>query len=372
MKNIKLLLATAVIGLLTPAASAQSLALPQTNFELIQSIQDQSSRVWVLGAFTNSVTLGTNTFTSRGQRDVLLMQYSPAGVVNWAATIGGIYDDVYSTGYVPGGVRMSVQSNTCVVAGYERSSLTVVDGGKVTNTTAYNAGNKVEGGDGFLLNFNSVGQLVWKASVTSTSAGDEGQFTAIDNSGNVYWAGVYNGCCPTQGGATVTDGVGGSTSITSPSFGTGFLIKFNSAGAYQWSAKCYSRDANFDGGVAVDNAGSVFVVGYSRASSSGTATTLVDAGGNVRSVANGGFQSTFLAKFTSNGIYQWSLSTPGSPDSVNYVGYNALIAATNGDVFLAGTYNTVGLSFGGQSPQLPVPNAQDGFVGCINSSVEID
>ena len=345
---------------------AQSLPLPQANFELIQAIQDQSSRVWVLGAFTNSVTLGTNTFTSRGLRDVLLAQYSPAGVVNWAATIGGVYDDVYTTGYVPGAVRMSVQSNICVVAGVENSSLAVVDGGEATNTTAYSGG-----GDGFLLNFNSAGSLVWKASVTGTSAGDGGQFTAIDNSGNVYWVGAYNGCCPIQGGATVTDGIGGSTSITSPSYGTGFLIKFNSAGAYQWSAKCYSRDASFEGGVAVDNAGSVFVAGYSRAGSSGAATTLVDAEGNVRSVANGGYQSTFLAKFTSNGIYQWSLSTPGSPDSVTYVGYNTLIAATNGDVFLAGTYNTVGLNFGGQSPQLPVPNGQDGFAGCISSSGQV-
>ena len=200
---------------------------------------------------------------------------------------------------------------------------------------------------------------------------DGGQFTAIDNSGNVYWVGAYNGCCPTQGGATVTDGVGGSTSLTTPSFATGFLIKFNSVGAYQWSAKCYSRDADFQRGVAVDNAGSVFVAGGSRANSSGTATTLVDAGGNVRSVANGGYQSTFLAKFNSNGIYQWSLSTPGSPDSVTYVGYNALIASTNGDVFLAGTYNTVGLNFGGQSPQLPAPNGQDGFVGCISSSGQV-
>src|ERR1019366_6743255 len=109
-----------------------------------------------------------------------------------------------------------------------------------TNTTAYSGGS-----DGFLLNFNSAGSLVWKASITGTSAGDGGQFTAIDNSGNVYWVGAYNGCCPTQGGATVTDGVGGSTSVTSPSFSTGFLIKFSSAGAYQWSAKCYSRDADF-------------------------------------------------------------------------------------------------------------------------------
>ena len=350
---------------------AQSLLLPQANFELIQAIQDQSSRVWVLGAFTNNVTVGTKTFTSRGQRDVLLIQYSPAGFVNWAATIGGIYDDVYTTGYVPGAVRMSVQSNTCVVAGWENASLTVVDGLNATTSTAYNAGNKTQGSDGYLLKFNSAGSLVWKASITGTSAGDGGQFAAIDNSGNVYWVGSYNGCCPTQGGATVTDGVGGATGITSPSFGTGFLIKFNSAGAYQWSAKCYSRDADFQGGVTVDNAGSVFVAGYSRANSSGTATTLIDAGGNVQSVANGGIQSTFLAKFTSNGIYQWSLSTPGGPDGVNYVGYNALSAATNGDVFLAGTYNTVGLNFGGQSPQLPVPSGQDGFVGCINSNGQV-
>jgi hypothetical protein len=352
-------------------ASAQSLPLPPTNFELIQAIQDQASLIWVLGAFTNNVTLGTNTFTSRGQRDVLLIQYSPAGVVNWAATIGGIYDDVYTTGYVPGSIRMSVQSNRCVVAGWEHSSLTVVDGVKVTNNAAFNAGNPAGGTDGFLLRFNSAGQLVWKASVTGTSGGDGGQFTAIDDSGNVYWAGEYNGCCPTQGGATVTDGVGGSTSLTTPSFSTGFLIKFNSAGAYQWSAKCYNRDASFEAGVAVDNAGSVFVAGNSRAGSSGTATTLVDAAGNVRSVSNGGYQSTFVAKFTSDGIYQWSLSTPGSPDSVTYVGYNSLIAATNGDVFLAGTYNTVGLNFGGQSPQLPVPSGQDGFVGCISSSGQV-
>ena len=349
-------------------AGSQSLLLPPTNFELIQAIQDQVSRIWVLGAFSNSVTVGTNTFTSRGQRDVVLIQYSQAGVVNWAATIGGVYDDVYTTGYVPGAVRMTVQSNICVVAGFENSSLTVVDGINATNNTAYNAGNKTEGSDGYLLTFNSAGSLVWKASVTGTSATDGGQFTAIDSSGNVYWAGTYNGCCPAQGGATVTDGLGSSTSITTPSYGTGFLIKFSSAGAYQWSAKCYSRDASFESGVAVDNAGSVLVAGYSRAISSGTATTLVDAGGNIQSVANGGVQSTFLAKFTSNGIYQWSLSTPGGPDNVGYVGYSALTAATNGDVFVAGTYNTVGLNFGGQSPQLPVPNGQDGFVGCISSS----
>ena len=289
-------------------ANAQSLPLPQANFELIQAIQDQSSHVWVLGAFTNSVTLGTNTFTSRGQRDALLVQYSPAGVVNWAATIGGVYDDVGTTGYVPWGIRMSVQSNMCVIAGWERSSLTVVDGGKVTSTTAYDAGNQVREGvsDGFLLHFNSAGQLLWKASVTGISATDGGQSTAIDNSGNVYWAGLFNGCCPSQGSATVTDGLGSSTSITTSSFGTGFLIKFNSSGAYQWSAKCYNRDASFEYGVAVDNAGAVFVAGNSRSSSSGAATTLVDAGGNVQSVANGGYQSTFLAKFSSSGIYEWA------------------------------------------------------------------
>ena len=150
------------VGMLTfelyEIVQAQSLPLPQANFELIQAIQDQANRVWVLGAFSNSVTVGTNTFTSRGQRDVLLIQYSPAGVVNWAATIGAIYDD--------SAVRMSVQSNVCVVAGFENSSLTVVDGVKATNTTAYSGG-----GDGFLLNFSSAGSLIWKASVTGTSAG---------------------------------------------------------------------------------------------------------------------------------------------------------------------------------------------------------
>src|SRR5438874_1501830 len=80
------------------------------------------------------------------------------------------------------------------------------------------------------------------------------------------------------------------------------------------------------------------VAGYSRSWSSGTATTLIDAGGTTRSVTNPGYQSSFATKFDSNGIYQWSVYSTGSPDSAEYIYWQSVTAAMNGDILLAGSY----------------------------------
>ena len=123
--------------------------------------------------------------------------------------------------------------------------------------------------------------------------------------------------------------------------------------------------------VAVDSSGAVVVSGYSRSWSSGTATTLIDGGGNSRSISNPGYQSGFAAKFNSSGIYQWSVYSTGSPDSVNYIVWQSVTAGTDGDILLGGSYNTVGVSITGAdglAKSLPAPNGQDGFVAALSSS----
>ncbi len=191
---------------------------PAANFELLQSVQDDSRRVWALGAFSNSITLGTNTLTSQGERDLLLAQYSPAGSLNWIATMGSISDDAQSANgdAPPSSAKMAVRGGVCVVTGLEHQSMRVVDAPKNVYMTPFNPGNKPTGCDGFLLKFDAAGQLSWQAAVTSASGSDFGASATVDVNGNVLWAAGFNGCCPSMGSATIVDGIGTFSNVTTP------------------------------------------------------------------------------------------------------------------------------------------------------------
>ena len=118
--------------------------------------------------------------------------------------------------------------------------------------------------------------------------------------------------------------------------------------------------------VTVDASGAALVAGRCASGNSGAASTVIDAGGNNNSIPNGGYQSSFLAKFDAQGLYQWSLAAPGSAAGVAATVWHSLLSGPNGDFYAAGSYTLMAQSFGGQTPQLPAPDGQDGFVACFS------
>ena len=260
----------------------------------------------------------------------------------------------------PSLTSLIVRSNAVWVAGYEWGSMSILDTAGNLVDTAYNTGNKVGGTDGFLLKFSLSGVVQWQASVTGLSAGDGGYGLSIDNAGNAYWAGGFNGCCPSQGGATLTGGDGTVLNLTTPSYSTAFLTKMSSSGTPLWVATAYNRDVQFLN-VTVDSQGNSYVLANGSSWSAGTPTTVVNADGSFGAVSNPSTSFGFIAKFNSRGVMQWANSPVGGLD----LAYTPICTTTAGNVLFGGRYSSGTLtlpSANGSSQQLGVASGFDGFV----------
>lgn len=108
---------------------------------------------------------------------------------------------------------------------------------------------------------------------------------ATDASGDIYAAGYFYNATDFGGGLRTSNG--GSDIV---------LVKFNSAGVYQWDHVFGdTSDSQFATAVVVSTSGDVYL--------GGTFTGSVNFGGGA--LASSGGRDLFLAKFNSGGVYQW-------------------------------------------------------------------
>ncbi len=122
----------------------------------------------------------------------------------------------------------------------------------VTGTAEASWGSPVDayvaGFEGFAAKFNPSGTLLWHTFFGS-SEGDGGQGIAIDNSGNSYIIGTARG----SWASPVQNHLG---------FGDAFVQALDSNGNRLWNTFIGTRNSDLGGrDIAVDNAGSIYVVG---------------------------------------------------------------------------------------------------------------
>jgi hypothetical protein len=354
MTNIKTLFGifSITLGLLAQSqvqgVQFSALNLPPMN--LIGVACDFANNTYVLGIFTNSINIGGRLFSSLGGTDYVLAQYRPSGAVGWAITFGTPQDE---EAFV---TTLNVTSNAVFVSGQTQGSIHITDTANNVVNTAYNTGDKA---DGFLLRFSLAGVSQWQASLTSIG-NENGAGVSLDTAGNVYWAGSFNGCCPSQGGATLTGGDGTSLALTTPSYQTAFLTKMSPVGEVLWVVKAYNRDVQFVN-IAVDGQGNSYVLGWGSSWSSGTPTTVVNADGSTGAISNPGSQFGFLAKFNAAGILQWS----GTPVGGLEITYHPICITSGGAVVWGARYSSGTLtlpSTDANNLQLPAASGYDGFV----------
>jgi hypothetical protein len=141
---------------------------------------------------------------------------------------------------------------------------------------------------------------------TIDAAGDEGgNGVACDSSGNVYFAGFYNGLGP-----TIKNQVGSSFGTLPAGSGpTGFLSKFDSTGKYMWSRLINTFGETFDK-VTCDADDNVYVCGESG---NGVPVIRNQSGATIQTLFNNaGAGQAFLCKFNSSGDHIWSRILDGT------------------------------------------------------------
>lgn len=221
------------------------------------------------------------------------------------ALMGGIDDDLSQGVAVDG-------SGNVYVTGYFNSTA------NIGNTSATSAGFS----DIFLAKYNSSGNLLWVQSAGG-AFGDIGYDVAIDGNGNVYITGAFQATA-TFGKNTVNEAIIGSSGIADI-----FLAKYNSNGVFQWVRSAGGAAADRGQAIALDANGSVYVTGNYQ----GTANFNITP--NITTLTSAGMRDIFLAKYDSNGTFQWVKSAGGASDDFGIdIGLD-----NSGKVYITGYYS---------------------------------
>jgi hypothetical protein len=214
---------------------------------------------------------------------------------------------------------MPILASSTYVNAYGKSSSVVA----VTTAAPLDS---VNGGlDAFVVKYNTAGKSVWSARIGSVQP-DVGFGIATDTSGNVYVTG-RGGFAPVF--VCNADGSPFPLSLVHAGAGDAFVVKYNTNGVVQWTARVASAGADDVGfGIATDSDANVYVTGQAAAgrvfNADGTAFATL--------LGNSGSYDAFIVKYNTNGVVQW-LARIGSTQSD--IGY-AIATDSTGNVYVTG------------------------------------
>ena len=318
--------------------------------------QDQSFNLYdASGVGTNSKTL-TNTDTN-GSYDGFLAQYDSFGHVQWAAQMGGIYEDQ--------GLGTSAdKSGNVYVTGFFSSdtsfNLYDASGGGVKTLTSEGSS------DGFIAQYDSSGYVQWAAKMAGT-LNDQGFGISTDQAGNVYVTGTFQDQSFNLYDAS---GVGFKT-LTSEGLRDAFIAQYDSSGYVKWAAKMGGIGNDAGIGISADN-GNVYVTGTFQDQS----FNLYDASGvgsNSITLTSKGNSDGFIAQYDSSGRIQWAANMGGTFDDIGY----GISADQSGNVYVTGYFQDPSFNLydasgvGSNSITLISEGDTDGFIAQYDSSGRI-
>ncbi len=260
-----------------------------------------------------------------------------AQTLNWAKSMGGIYDEF--------GHSVAIDGNGNVyMAGIFSSDTTYFDPSG-SGVMLKNAGSI----DAFLAKYDKSGKLLWAKGMGGKNT-DYIYGVAIDGSGNVYVTGDFSSDTADfnrdgSGGKLINIGLYGSDV---------FLAKYDAAGNFLWVKGMGGTSLETGNGVAVDGVGNVYVTGYF-----GSASVNFNAGGSGGTLTNtqSGYYDVFLAKYDGTGKFLWAKSMGGKEDEAG----NGIAVDGSGNVYVTGYFSSTTAEFnsGGSGGQLI--NASSGF-----------
>ena len=265
---------------------------------------DSSGNVIVTGSFSDTVDFdpgpGTFELTSVGRSDVFVMKLNGSGNFVWAKQFETTEPTPDSFHRVDG---IAVDSSDNIITTGTFAGTADFDPGPGTFTLSPPAGGPGEEGLGmFFSKLNSSGDFVWAKQVTGTVTSGGG-FTSLEAAGldvdgadNVYIAGKFTDTPDFDPGPGVFEIAGASSSYDL------FVMKLSDSGDFIWAKAMLEGRNDRMISLAVDDAGSVAMVGDFRD------TVDFDPGPgtfNLTSVS-GVRNDGFVSKLDSSGNFLWA------------------------------------------------------------------
>ena len=268
----------------------------------------QNGTVAAIGNFSGSISFGSSTINSANQIDFLAAVSASNGAGMWAKQFNdGANGLLASVAASP-----TASSNRIAVCGHASQAATDLVPGAV-----FGGGNS----DLIIGVFDSTGTRLWSFQIGGTG-NEECDAVAIDDAGDVYAAGKFDGASLTFPPLPPLTG----PNTTSRKFL--WVAKFNGATGAAVEAAVFSGTAGqvAPNGIAVDASGNTVVAGNF------TGTALTFGGGTPLSSAGG--QDVFVAKLDTTLTAVWSQRMGGTgPDSASGVAVNS-----SGEVLVTGGF----------------------------------
>lgn len=209
----------------------------QLNGDLVVAsmIADNSGNMYLAGSFTQ-FSVGTNTFTSLGDRDVFLGKFSSSGQLLWNKIIGGPNTELAGDLYLDQHQKLLLCGRIGAWGSIENS---IFSAPKL-----------------FVNRYDTNGTL----ELLIAHSGGASWEVSADTSGNIYLLGLINiGDTLDLGNGVILYGAPPNDEM-----GTHFMAKFNSSGIAQWAKNMGSNYYTPYEHLAVDHSGNFYLSKWER------------------------------------------------------------------------------------------------------------
>jgi hypothetical protein len=326
------------------------------NDDITSIATDSNNNIYITGQYKSSTLLvlknadgtsqinSTVTLPATSNNNMFLIKYNPLGQVQWATilSIGNILSN---------GASLVIDSNDniYVCGNYRTTESTIIlknaNGNGQTDSTV-----TLPGGDGpflfagFLVSYNSLGQVQWATYInTSTNEPYYGAYSICISNNSIYMTGVYGFSSniilkSASGNGQV------NSSITLPSTNidtlTSYIVKYTLSGTVVWATYLYntpnSAQYNKTNSISFDSNNNIYVTGFYRINNQ---IVLQNANGNGQDASNVTLPVTsnynmFLVCYNSSGQVQWATSFNTSGFSSG----QSLIIDSSNNIYITGDY----------------------------------
>jgi outer membrane protein OmpA-like peptidoglycan-associated protein len=148
---------------------------------LFDMVLDKENNIYVIGSFDETIDLGNNTqITSNGESDIFIGKYNASGTCQWGLRVGGRNDDE------AGGICLDSIGNIYITG-------TFIDDAYIGESFVRYASNKGNhAATLFVTKLNPSGDPQW-TKISKNKKADVGVGISIDNAGNIFVAGNFEG-----------------------------------------------------------------------------------------------------------------------------------------------------------------------------------
>lgn len=216
-----------------------------TSFDSILGVESDSvGNIYITGNFGETIDLdpgeGVEEHSSNGDADVFVTKLDAEGNFIWARTWGGETSDYASA------ISLDSSSNVIISGSFHSETVDFDPGPGIDEHQTF------AGYDVFITKLTSDGEYIWTKTWGSYED-DSGPDVDVDGSGNIYVAGTL------EEPMDVNPGTGVKT-LYSNGDSDGYLVKLDPEGAYLWGFNWGGVDHDFIGSIEV-NGGNIYVAG---------------------------------------------------------------------------------------------------------------